>query len=157
MNKTWLIAGALLLSLAGNAFLAGWLLGRPANHGAQIDRDSGTPRMQQLLARVKHLPDEQRRALSAKVHGYAPQLHELGQANQQLRQNVQQLLLAPQLDRNELERAFASQRQLQERMQALSQRMLLDIAEQLPAEQRAKLLQRDNHTSHDNRSNKPAR
>jgi uncharacterized membrane protein len=78
-----------------------------------------------------------------KVRGYAPQLRELGQANQQARQAVQQQLLAPALNRDALEQAFANQRQLQGQMQALNQRMLLEMAEQLPPAQRAQLLQRE--------------
>lgn len=154
MNKSWLMAGALLVSLAGNAFFAGLLIGRPAGHGPQGMHPQGGargqeqgpgPHVQQLMARVKQLPPEQRQVVGAKVRGYAPQLRELGQANQQARQAVQQQLLAPELNRAALEQAFANQRQLQGQMQTLSQRMLLEIAEQLPPEQRAQLLQRDAH------------
>lgn len=159
MNKSWLMAGALLTSLAANAFFAGLLLGRPAGHGpqamhqqarAQQGGDRGQAQraeqhLQQLMERVKQLPPEQRRAVGSKVRDYAPQLRELGQANQHARQAVQQQLLAPELNRAALEHAFVSQRQLQGQMQTLSQRMLLEIAEQLPAPQRAQLFQRDGH------------
>jgi uncharacterized membrane protein len=151
MNKTWLMAGALLLSLATNAFLAGLLIGRPTGHGAQAFHQQGArgaeqgpgAHLQQLMARIKQLPAEQRHAVANKVRGYAPQLRELGQANQQARQAVQQQLLAPALNRDSLEQAFANQRQLQGQMQALNQHMLLEMAEQLPPAQRAQLLQRE--------------
>jgi uncharacterized membrane protein len=151
MNKTWLMAGALLLSLATNAFLAGLLIGRPTGHGAQAFHQQGArgpeqgagQRLQHLMARVKQLPAEQRHAVASKVRGYAPQLRELGQASQQAQQAIQQQLLAPELDRAALEQAFANQRQLQGQMQTLNQRMLLEIAEQLPPAQRAQLLQRE--------------
>jgi uncharacterized membrane protein len=152
MNKSWLMAGALLLSLAGNAFFAGLLLGRPAGHGSPAMHQQGGAhganqgpgqRLQQLMARVKQLPAEQRRTVAATVRGYAPQLRELGQAQQQAHQAVQQQLLAPELNREALESAFTSQRQLQGQMHELNQRMLLEIAGQLPAAQRAQLLQRE--------------
>jgi len=158
MNKSWLMTGALLASLAANAFFAGLLIGRPAGHGPQAMHEQARPErsgrgpeqgpgqhVQQLMERVKQLPAEQRRAVGSHVRDYAPQLRELGQANQQARQVVQQQLLAPELNRAALEQAFTQQRQVQGQMQTLSQRMLLEIAEQLPAAQRAQLFQRDGH------------
>lgn len=154
MNKTWLIAGALLLSLAANAFFAGLLIGRPTAHSASSMHAQGKGRsseqgagqhLQRLMAQVRQLPSEQRRTVAAQVRSYAPQLRELGKANQQAKQAVQQQLLAPQLNRTELEQALAHQRQLQEQIQTLSQRMLVEVAEQLPPQQRAQLWQRADH------------
>ncbi len=148
MSKPWLLGGALLLSLAANLFMAGWLLGRPAAPlaAAQMAHpERPGPALQRLMQRVETLPPAQRREVRQLMRQYAPQLRALGEQNRQSRETLQQLISQADLPRAELEAAFARQRQLQEQMQSLMQQMLLDIAEQLPAEQRARLLQREGH------------
>jgi Spy/CpxP family protein refolding chaperone len=146
MNKPWLLGGALLLSLAANVFMAGWLVGRPPMHmppGQMEPPGRQGPRLQHLLERMDNLPDAQRRAVRQLMRDYAPQLRELGQQNKQAREALQRLIAQPELPRTELEAGFAQQRELQGQMHTLMQKMLLDIAEQLPPEQRARLLQRE--------------
>ncbi len=143
MNKHWLLGGALLLSLAANVFMAGWLVGRPPMHGQMEPPGRHGPRLQHLMERMEKLPDEQRTAVRKLMKQYGPQLHELGQRNKEAREALQKLIAQPDLPRTELEAGFAQQRELQGQMQALMQQMLLDIAEQLPPEQRARLLKRE--------------
>lgn len=146
MNKPWLLGGALLLSLAANVFMAGWLGGRPPSHmplGQMEPPGRHGPRLQHLMDKMDTLPAAQRREVRQLMREYAPQLRELGQQNKQAREALQRLIAQPELPRAELEAGFAQQRELQGQMQTLMQKMLLDIAEQLPPEQRARLLKRE--------------
>lgn len=146
MSKPWLLGGALLLSLAANVFMAGWLLGRPPMAmlpGHMEPPSRHAPGVQNLMAQMDTLPDAQRREVRQLMRQYAPQLRQLGEQNRHGRQALQRLLAQPELPRAELEAGFAQQRELQGQMQALMQNMLLNIAERLPPEQRAKLLQRE--------------
>ena len=142
MNKSWLLGGALLLSLAGNAFLGGMLLGKPAHRPMMASMHPGAdmPRLKHMMQGMRQLPEEQRQQVREKMHHYAPQLRELAERNRQEYQAIQQKMLMPELPRSELEADFARQRELQGRMQAMNQQMLLDIAGLLTPPQRAELL-----------------
>ena len=146
MKKHWLLGGALLLSLAANVFMGGWIVGRPHGHmpaGQMEQPGSQSPGLKKLMQRMEKLPDAQRSKVRELMHQYAPQLRELGQQNKQAREALQKLIAQPELPRAELESGFAQQRELQGKAQELMQQMLLDIAEQLPPEQRARLLRRE--------------
>ena len=146
MTKPWLLGGALLLSLAANLFMAGWLVGRPHGHTSseQIEApDRHGLRLKHLMAKLEKLPPEQRSAVRQLLREYSPQLHELGKRNKLAHQALQEQITQPELPRAALEASFARQRELQNEMQTLMQQMLLDIAEQLPPEQRVMLLKRN--------------
>ncbi|MBF7731074.1 periplasmic heavy metal sensor [Pseudomonas sp. N040] len=144
MNKSWLLGGALLLSLAGNAFLGGWLLGKPA-HFAPMHPGAEGPRLQHMLARMQQLPEQQRQQIREKMREHAPQMRALADQGREQRQLIEQLMGQAELPRSELQAAFARQRELQAQMQELNQRMLLEIAGLLPAEQRVELLRAGPH------------
>ena len=72
MKRTGLLATALLLSLAANAFLVGWLIARPATPALAFGLQSQP--MRQLMARVEALPDAQRSEVSAIISTHAPEL-----------------------------------------------------------------------------------
>ena len=146
MKQHWLLGGVLLLSLAANVFMGGWLLGRPHGHmpsGQMEPPGRHGPRLQHLMERMDKLPEAQRQAVGELMRQYAPQLRELGEQNKQARKALQKLIAQSELPRAELEAGFAQQRELQDKMQTLMQQMLLDIAEQLPPEQRARLFKRE--------------
>ncbi|MDU9416259.1 periplasmic heavy metal sensor [Pseudomonas solani] len=138
MNKTWLLGGALLLSLAGNAFLGGWLIARPAAAEAGLQ---GQP-LRQLIAKVQELPPEQRGEVRAVIRQHAPQLRELAAANRENRQQLLDQLGQEPLDHAAVEQRFARQRQATAALQTAAQAMLLEIAERLPQEQRRRFLDR---------------
>lgn len=142
MNRSWLMGAALLLSLAGNAFLGGILLGKPEHPGMMgpMHADSGMPRLKHLMHGMRDLPEEQRQQVHQTMREFAPPLRELARQNLKERETIQQKLLLPELPRAELEADFARQREMLSRMQAMHQQMLLDIASQLSPEQRAGLL-----------------
>ncbi|SDT97296.1 Heavy-metal resistance [Pseudomonas pohangensis] len=143
MNKSRLLAGALLLSLAANVFLGSWLLTRSAHHSgfAQMQGDPGGPRLKHLMGRMQKLPDEQRQQIREKMRELAPQMQALVKASREQRQAIEQLMQAPQLDTGQLQAAFAGQREIQEKMQDLRQQMLIGIAGTLTPEQRVQLFQ----------------
>ena len=147
MNKSWLLGAALLLSLAGNAFLGGMLLGKPAHRPMMASMHPGadTPRLKHMMQGMRQLPEEKRQQVREKMQHYAPQLRELAERNRQEFQAIQQKMLMPELPRGELEADFARQRELQGRMQAMNQQMLLDIAGLLTPQQRAGLLKSAKH------------
>ena len=147
MNKSWLLGAALLLSLAGNAFLGGMLLGKPAHPSmmAHMQGSTDAPRLKRMMSGMHELPEAQRQQVREKMRQFAPQLRELAKQSRQEQQTIEEKLLQPELPRTELETAFAKQRELQGRMQELRQQMLLDIAGQLTPEQRAGLLNAKPH------------
>lgn len=140
MKRTGLLVTALLLSLAANAFLVGWLIARPATPALAFGLQSQP--MRQLMARVEALPDAQRSEVSAIISTHAPELRRLASANRDNRRQLLKQLAADPLDRSAIESGFARQRQATGELQAAAQAMLLEIAERLPAEQRHQLLER---------------
>lgn len=141
MKKSWLLGGALLLSLAANAFFGSWLLTRHAHMSgfAHMQEDPGTPKLKHMMSRMQKLPDEQRQLVGEKMREVAPQLRELVKEGRQQRQTIEQLMQAPQLQTGQLQAAFARQRELQGKIQDLRQQMLIDVASGLSPEQRAEL------------------
>lgn len=140
MKRNGLLATALLLSLAANAFLAGWLIARPATPTLAFGLQ-GQP-MRQLMARVQALPPAQRSEVGAIIASHAADLRRLASANRDNRRQLLQQLAADPLDHGAIESGFARQRQATGELQAAAQAMLLEIAERLPAEQRRQLLER---------------
>jgi uncharacterized membrane protein len=141
MKKSWLLGGALLLSLAANAFFGSWLLTRHTHMAgfAHMQEEPGTPRLKHMMGRMQQLPDEQQKLVREKMRELAPQMRELVKAGREQHQALEQLMQAPQMQTEQLQAAFASQRELQGKIQDLRQQMLIDIAASLTPEQRAQL------------------
>jgi uncharacterized membrane protein len=137
MKRSWLFGAVLALSLAGNAFLGGWLAARPPATATGLALDGNWQRLQQELQR---LPSEQRQQVRGLVRQRLPQLRELRQANQDNRERLRQLLGADALDAAAVQGAFARQRESTAALQQAVQRLVLDIAGQLSVEQRQRLL-----------------
>lgn len=142
MNKPWLLGGALLLSLAANAFLGGLLLGKPAHMTgfSRMQGDPAGPRLKHMMQRMQQLPPDQRKQVREKMLEFAPQMQELAKAIRAQHEVIEDLIQAPQLQGEQLQGAFAKQRELQGKMQEMSQQMLIDVASTLPPEQRKQLL-----------------
>lgn len=139
MNSRLLLGAALAASLAANAFLGGWLLGRPAAPAAQA-LPAGALR-QSFAPLLRQLPAEQRQRLRDSLRERAPQLRLLAEANRAGRQQVLEQLGRDPLDHDALQAAFARQRQNSAALQQASQELLQTLAGQLSAEQRRQLLQ----------------
>ncbi|SDA60214.1 Uncharacterized membrane protein [Pseudomonas sp. NFACC15-1] len=138
MNKTWLLSGALLLSLGVNAFLGGWLLSRP-NAVPFLELGQNQP-VRELIGKVLRLPDEQRQDVRAVISQHAPGLRKLAAQARSNRQVILDQLSADTIDRQQVQTSFAKQREATVQLQTAAQVMLLDIAETLPPEQRRQFM-----------------
>lgn len=137
MNKTWLLSGALLLSLGANAFLGGWLLNRPsAEPFAELGQSQP---VRQLIGKVVRLPKEQRQAVRAVISQHAPGLRQLAAQARSNRHVMLGQLSAEPVDPAQVQNSFAKQRDATVQLQTAAQAMLLDIAEKLPAQQRKQM------------------
>ncbi|AMZ73491.1 MULTISPECIES: periplasmic heavy metal sensor [Pseudomonas] len=138
MNKTWLLSGALLLSLGANAFFGGWLLSRP-NTAPFADLGQNQP-VRELIGKVLRLPDAQRQDVRAVISQHAPGLRTLAAQARSNRQVILTQLSADSIDRQQVQTSFAKQREATVQLQTAAQVMLLDIAEKLPPEQRRQFM-----------------
>jgi len=141
MNKSWLLSGALLLSLGANAFLGGWLLNRPSA-GPLAELGQSQP-ARELLGKVLRLPKEQRQDVRTVIGQHAPGLRELAAQARSNRQVMLAQLSADQIDQQQVQDSFAKQREATAKLQTAAQVMLLEIAEKLPPEQRRQFMQKD--------------
>ncbi|SFN99725.1 Heavy-metal resistance [Pseudomonas sp. NFACC24-1] len=137
MNKTWLLNGALLLSLGANAFLGGWLLNRPNAVSFELGQNQ---LVRELIGKVRRLPDEQRQDVRAVISQHAPGLRKLAAQARSNRQVILDQLSADSIDRQQVQTSFAKQREATVQLQTAAQVMLLDIAEKLPPEQRRQFM-----------------
>lgn len=138
MNKTWIVSGALLLSLGANAFLGGWLLNRPST-SPLLELGQAQP-VRQLIGKVMQLPKEQRQQVRGVINQHAPQLRELAGEMRSNRQVIVAQLTADTIDTQQVQNSFAKQRETTVQLQTAAQAMMLEMAQQLPAEQRKQLL-----------------
>ena len=138
MNKTWILSGALLLSLGANAFLGGWLLNRPST-SPLLELGQAQP-VRQLIGKVMQLPKEQRQQVRGVINQHAPHLRELAAEMRSNRQVIVAQLTADHIDTQQVQNSFAKQRETTVQLQTAAQAMMLEMARQLPAEQRKQLL-----------------
>ncbi len=134
MRTTWWIGALLFLSLATNAFLAGWILSPQA-----AEPSSRAPAFRQLMERVRTLPEPERDEARQIIRAYRSDLRARARALRQARQEVRALLTDSEYSRAAADAQFERVRQRTAELQSLAQRMMLDIADKLPAEERARL------------------
>ncbi len=140
MKKFWWLGALLFLSLAINAFLAGWLLSpKPTGEATR------SPAFRQLLEQVKALPEPARSEARQIIRAYGPELRSQARALRQARGEVRVLLAGPDYTRETGTAQFARIREQSTELQTLAQRMMLDIADKLPAEERARLVENWGH------------
>ncbi len=142
MNARLLMGVALFMSLAANAFLAGWLLSpRPQTPDAIRGSEAVGP-LRALGRELRALPEKERVQAVALLRDYAPKLRQQVKALRVARAAARELLSSEGYSRPEAEARFARVREESEKLQSLAQRMTLDLADRLPAAQRAALLER---------------
>lgn len=137
MNKTWVLSGALLLSLGANAFLGGWLLNRPS--GAPFAELGQSQPVRELIGKVMHLPKEQRQEVRGVINKHAPHLRELAAQMRGNRQVIVEQLTVEPIDAQQVQTSFAKQRDTTVQLQTAAQAMMLEMAQTLPVEQRKQL------------------
>lgn len=133
--KTQLWMGGLLFaSLALNLFLGGMVIGR------QAAPERGE-RFKAFQEQIEMLPETERKMAQEVIHEYRPKLKEEMQALREQRQNIFALIQSDNYSRAEAEERFRALREQTLKVQALTQAMMLDLADQLGPEKRAALLQ----------------
>jgi len=91
---------------------------------------------------LRALPEKERVQAVALLRDYAPKLRQQVKALRVARAAARELLSSEGYSRPEAEARFARVREESEKLQSLAQRMTLDLADRLPAAQRAALLER---------------
>ncbi|MFA5985508.1 MAG: hypothetical protein WC782_15935 [Methylococcaceae bacterium] len=132
MNKSWLFGGILFISLAANAVLGMMQLGK-------------TLQLQQrpakiVMARLARLPEAERAQAESLFKQALPQLREQVINTWQLRKDTFRYIASAEYSRELAETRLAELRERTTTLQKSAQKLILDIADTLPTEQRAKLL-----------------
>lgn len=140
-NRTWQtrrtlrwIGGALALSLAINLFAGGYMIGRFVNDPDQFRGPH--PRFYQM---ARDLSPEGKAVVKAVVQEHLKPLRKDMAEMRALRDKVQGLLLTEEMDLAELEATLNQMRQHNSAVQDGIHRATLDVARQLPADERGKL------------------
>jgi uncharacterized membrane protein len=130
---------ALTLSLALNAFLAGWVLSPRLASRTPASAEQA-PAFRALMHRIQALPEPARSQTHLVVRGYLPRLRAEVRKLRAAREDLRTLLESPQYSRAEATMRLASVREHSAALQTLAQQMVLDIADHLPPETRARLM-----------------
>lgn len=152
--RRWWIAGTAATAIAALGATLAWQgqahahgMGRGFMHGpmGSMDPQAMEQRVeamvQWMLADVDATP-EQRARISAIAKGAVNDLAPLRAKHREARRTTLQLLAAPSIDRAQIERVRVEQMQLAETAARRMTQALIDAAEVLTPEQRAKLAQR---------------
>lgn len=138
MKKSWLTGALLFLSLAVNVTLGAMLLGkssRPLLHSGRI-----------ILSQLQQLPEPQRSQAQAVFRRELPNLRELAAQNRQLRRDNFRYIASADYTRPEAEKRLSQLRDQTAALQTAAQKLMLDVADTLPPEQRAQLLKHTEST-----------
>ncbi len=134
MNKRWVIGLVLFISIALNITLGSMLIGKQASQHRQP--------MRMALERLDSLPEASREKAMDIVLENRAALREKMQAIRQSRQEIKAYVTSENYTRAEAEKKLAELRQKTAALQEAAQTMILDIADTLPPEERATMLQK---------------
>ncbi len=129
---------ALLLSLAGNFFLAGIWLGKSQNLEQKAVSGIGMPLFQQLS------PESQQK-LQPLLQQKRPVLRQKLRQSQRQRQAFLAYIAQAEYDEKQAEVLFARWQQANQESQVFLRRILLEAAQQLPPKERQRLFQNFNN------------
>lgn len=139
-TKHWIIGIVLFASLALNLFLGGWMVGAdkfaPPPHGGR------GAFFEAFNAKADALPEPARAEVKKILAEHQPKLKRQMKKIMQSRDAIDRMYKRKDYSRAEAEERFASMQQQSIRMQELAQAMMLDLADALPPEQRAKFMER---------------
>jgi len=136
-SKTTVLASCLFASLIGNLLLGGMAVGRYYG-GHQWD---GQLSLKPILRVMKDLSPEQRQKVEAIIESARATLKKEHAALQQEREFIQELMLAPEVDKKQVQEAFSKYRQLVNQMQDTIQPLIIEASLALPLEQRKMVLE----------------
>ncbi len=138
-KSRWLIGGLLFVSLALNVFLAGWVTSghppHPLPHGPMMFWDS-------FNDKLKNLPDPARASVKKVLDTYRPQVKAQMNEVMKSRDAIDRMFARDDYNRADAEKRFADMQQKSAAMQQLMQKMMLDVADALPPEHRARFMER---------------
>lgn len=137
----WWIGGLLFASLALNLFLGGWLFGADAFR--EPPRHGGKGMFFQMFnEKAETLPATEREAVKEVLARHQPGLKRQMKRIMRTRDAIDAMYKRDDYSRSEAEERFATLQEQSIAMQDMAQAMMLDLADVLPPEQRARFMER---------------
>jgi uncharacterized membrane protein len=128
----WLWGAILVASLAGNLILGATVTGMTLQrhfHPFSV-----------AMKKIKTLPADERKAVHLIAKQEAPQLRQSLKTAREARQSLAAYIAGPDYNRAEAQRRFDDLRAKTAQSQLIAETMFLDMADKLPPQDRAKLL-----------------
>ncbi len=132
MKTKWIWGAIIVLSLAGNLVLGATLA------GVSLQRHFHP--FSVAMKKIKSLPPEERQDLHAIARQEAPQLRQSLKAARASRLALAAYIASPDYNRAEAQKRFDDLRARTAQSQLIAETMFLDMADKLPPQDRAKLL-----------------
>jgi len=132
MKTKWIWGAIIVLSIAGNLILGATVAGMTLQrhfHPFSV-----------AMKTIKTLPPEERKAVHLIAKQEAPQLRQSLRATREARQALAAYIAGPDYNRAEAQRRFDDLRAKTAQSQLVAETMFLDMADKLPPQDRAKLL-----------------
>jgi Spy/CpxP family protein refolding chaperone len=133
MKKNWIVGGILLVSIALNVTLGAMLSGKYFQEHQQ--------RVEVVMQKIVTLPEPERAKAKAVFLQAVPELRNGIREIRQARKEVRHYVASDSYSRAEAEKRLTDLRVKTTALQLAAQKMMLDIADKLPPEQRARLLE----------------
>jgi Spy/CpxP family protein refolding chaperone len=140
-KRSWVIGVVLFASLALNLFLGGWLFGG----GTPSATSSPTSRgmfFESFNQKVATLPEPERSKVQQVLDFYQPELKKQMNYVMRSREAADKLFKSKNYQREDAEEVFNEMQFESMQMQQMAQEMMLDLADVLPPEHRAKFMER---------------
>lgn len=133
MKTRWIIGSILFISIALNITLGAMLAGKQLQQNRQ--------RIEIVMERISALPEAERAKARKFFLEAVPELRTQAREMRQTRKEIHRYVASDAYTRAEAEKRLADLRVKTTALQLSAQRMMLDIADQLPPEHRVKLLE----------------
>ena len=134
MKQQWCIGLALFLSITANITLASMLAGKTVSQKR--------PNIRVMVERMDALPEKERNAAKQIIREKRPALRAHMENLQDTRREAFLYIASEEYNRAEAEEKLAALRRQSAAFQEAAQTMMLDIADNLSAQQRASLLEK---------------
>lgn len=136
MKKRLLFGAVLFLSIAANVTLGSMLIGK------QVSRERQPVKM--MIDQLDTLPESSREKALQIVSEQRPQLREYMEMVRDTRKAVFEYIASAEYERAEAEKKLTDLRTKTTALQETAQKMMLDIADELPPQERGQLLKKRN-------------
>jgi hypothetical protein len=135
ISKNALLSTCLFASLVGNLALGGMVIGKRYAHHVEAPTALRT-----IIRYVKTLPADQQASLASVIDPAQVDIKTKYKALRHQRERIARLLIAPQIDRPQVDDAFAAYRSMVTDMQIASQKAILATALALPQADRERMI-----------------